>query len=59
VVCFETVVGRVLESLTRLGHGLSPRDMTVELKRFRHVAVAIPEVRVSGAIAVSPRQQRA
>jgi hypothetical protein len=30
--------------------------MPFEAKRFRHVAVAIPEVRVSGGITVSPRQ---
>jgi hypothetical protein len=31
--------------------------MPLETKRFRHVAVAIPEVRVSRVIAVSPRQE--
>ncbi len=31
--------------------------MPLEAKRFRHVAVAIPEVRISRGIAVSPRQQ--
>ncbi len=31
--------------------------MPFEAKRFRHRAVAIPEVRVSPGIAVSPRQQ--
>jgi hypothetical protein len=31
--------------------------MVLEAKRFRHVAVAIPEVRVSGGIAVSAGQQ--
>jgi hypothetical protein len=30
--------------------------MPFEGKRFRHVAVAIPEVRVSRVIAASPRQ---
>src|SRR5271163_4428166 len=29
-----------------LDHRLSPRDMALEAKRFRHVAVAIPEVRI-------------
>ena len=38
-------------------HRLGPRDMSFEAKRFRHVAVAIPKVRVSRGIAVSPRQQ--
>src|ERR1700756_4266904 len=38
-------------------HRLSPRDMSFEAKRFRHVAVAVPEVRVSRAIAASPRQE--
>ena len=32
--------------------------MALEAKRSRHVAVAIPEVRVSRGIVVSPRQQR-
>jgi hypothetical protein len=31
--------------------------MPLEAKRSRHVAVAIPEVRVSRVVAVSPRQQ--
>ena len=56
VLYFETVVGRALESLSRLGHRLGPRDMPLEAKRSRHVAVAIPEVRVGRRIAVSPRQ---
>jgi hypothetical protein len=30
--------------------------MSFEAKRFRHVAVAIPEVCVSSGIVVSPRQ---
>ena len=37
-------------------HRLGPRDMSFEAKGSRHVAVAIPEVRVSRGIAVSPRQ---
>ena len=32
--------------------------MPFEAKRFRHVAVVIPEVRVSLSIAASPRQER-
>jgi hypothetical protein len=43
----------------RLRHRLGPVDMPLKLKRFRHVAVAIPQVRVSRGIAVSPRQQSA
>jgi hypothetical protein len=31
--------------------------MSLEAKRFRHVAVAIPEVPVSRGIAASPRQE--
>jgi hypothetical protein len=31
--------------------------MPVKAKRFRHVAVAIPEVRVSRGITMSTRQQ--
>ena len=38
-------------------HRLGPRDMPLEAKRFRHVAVAIPQLRISRGIAVSPRQQ--
>src|ERR1700722_9441997 len=38
-------------------HGLGPVDMALELKRYRHVAVAIPEFGVSRGITVSPRQQ--
>jgi hypothetical protein len=38
------------------GHCLGPRDMPLVAKRSRHVAVAIPELRVSGVIAVSPCQ---
>jgi hypothetical protein len=38
-------------------HRLGPRDMSLEAKRSRHVAVAIPEVRISCGIAVSPRQE--
>jgi hypothetical protein len=36
-------------------HRLGPRDMSFEAKRFRHVAVAIPELRISRVIMVSPR----
>jgi hypothetical protein len=38
-------------------HRLGPRNMPLEAKRFRHVAVAIPQVCVSRGIAVSPRQK--
>src|ERR1700751_4537851 len=38
-------------------HCLGPRDMSLVAKRFRHVAVPIPEIRVSRVIAVSPRQK--
>src|SRR5262249_18399122 len=38
-------------------HRLGPRGMPLEAKRSRHVAVAIPEVRVSRGIVVSPRPQ--
>jgi hypothetical protein len=31
--------------------------MPLEAKRFRHVAVAIPQLRVSRSVVVSPRQQ--
>ena len=39
-----------------LRHRLGPGDMSLEVGRFRHLAVAIPEVRVSRGIAVSVRQ---
>src|ERR1700749_2813677 len=38
-------------------HWVGPLDMSFEAKRSRRVAVAIPQVRVSGRIAVSPRQE--
>src|ERR1700747_971375 len=38
------------------GHRLSPREMSLIAKRIRHVAVAIPEIRVSRGIAARPRQ---
>jgi hypothetical protein len=41
----------------RLCHRLGPRDMPLVAKRFRHVAVAIPQLVVHLGIAVSPRQQ--
>ena len=43
-------------SPARLCHRLGPGDMSFEAKRSRHVAVAIPEVRIGRGIAVSPRQ---
>src|SRR5271157_3185415 len=55
VVLFQDKLGRPPD-LPPSGHGLGPRDMSFVAKRFRHVAVAIPEVRVSRGIAVSPRQ---
>ena len=44
-------------SPARSRHRLGPRDMPLEAKCSRHVAVAIPEVRVSRGIAMSPRQE--
>jgi class 3 adenylate cyclase len=41
-------------SPARLWHRLGPGDMALEAKRFRHVAVAIPEVAVGGFVAASP-----
>lgn len=40
-------------------HGLGPLAMPLAAERSRRVAVAIPEVRISDVVAVSPRQQRA
>ena len=57
MVYFETAFGRVLESHSRLGHGLGPCDMPFEAKPFRQVAVAIVKVAVGGLVAVSPRHQ--
>jgi hypothetical protein len=48
------MIDRVLNDRP-LWHRLGPRDMTLEAKGFRHVAVAITEVSVSRGIAVSPR----
>ena len=44
------------ETLSLSLHFLAPGDMPLVAKRFRHVPVAIPQVRVSRGIAVSPRQ---
>jgi hypothetical protein len=41
--------------LPTLDHRLGPGDVSFEAKRFRHVAVAIPQVRISRVIAMSPR----
>jgi hypothetical protein len=38
-------------------HRVGPSDMPFKLRRFRHVAVAIPIVAMGGLVAVSPRQQ--
>jgi hypothetical protein len=38
-------------------HRIGPGDMTLEAKRFRHVAVAIPVFAVDGIVTASPRQQ--
>src|SRR5271165_858033 len=40
----------------RSWHRLGPLDMPLEAKRFRHVAVAIPEVAVGGFVTTCPRQ---
>jgi hypothetical protein len=45
------------EATANASHRLGPSYMPVELKRSRHVAVAIPEVRVSRGITASPRQE--
>ena len=60
---FETLVCRLFRdrgspptppsSWRRLG----PRDMPLEAKRSRHVAVAIPVVAVASLVTVNPRQQ--
>ena len=41
-----------------LDHRLGPGDVSFEAKRFRHGAVAIPEVPVGNLVAAGPRQQR-
>jgi hypothetical protein len=51
------VAGRIFARLRLLSrHRLSPGDMPLEAKRFRHVAVAVSIVSIGGLIAVSPRQ---
>ena len=43
-------------TVPRSCHRLGPGDMPLEAERFRHVTVAIPQVRVGRGIALSPRQ---
>ena len=38
-------------------HRLGPRDMALEAKRSRHVAVAIPVFAIAGIVTVSPSQK--
>jgi hypothetical protein len=61
--CFEfhtrgamTARHKVSRSTERLPsrHRLGPGDMPLEAKRFRHVAVAVPEVAVGGFVAACP-----
>ena len=47
---------RRIRQCSRPSHRLGPGDVSFEAKRFRHVAVAIPQVRISRVIAMSPRQ---
>ena len=57
-ISLRQVVGRVFARLRPWSwHRFGPCDMPFEAKRFRHVAVAIPQVHVGRAIAVSARQQ--
>jgi hypothetical protein len=49
--------GQGLPDRPPLWHRLGPRDMALEAKRSRHVAVAIPAFAIAGIIAVSLRQQ--
>ena len=56
-VYFETVVGRTLESLSCLGHGLGPVDVPFETKGFRGLSVLIPWFAIAGLVTVSPRQK--
>jgi hypothetical protein len=50
----QASVGLVASSWHRIG----PRDMSFEAKGFRHVAVAVTELRICCGIAMSPRQLR-
>jgi len=61
---FETLISRLFQDnvggspwMPGVCHGLGPRDMSLEAKLCGHGAVAIPEIRIGGGIAVSPRQQ--
>ena len=56
VVYFETQRA-ALPRCPASWHRLGLRDMPLEAKRFRHVAVAVPQVRVSRGIVVRPRQK--
>ena len=56
MVCFKTTWA-ALPGCPASRHFLGPRDMPFKANRCRHVAVAIPEVRVSRVIAVCPRTQ--
>ena len=49
---------RPVDSRTGLSrHRLGQGDMPLEAKPFRHVAVAIPELRIRRGVAVSPRHK--
>src|ERR1700722_7054642 len=50
--------GRPSLDARRHGIALGPRDMPLEAKRFRHVAVTVPIVAIGRGIAVRPRQKR-
>ena len=48
----------IAELTVRLSwHCFCPRYVPIKLKRCRHLAVSIPQVRISRVIAASPRQQ--
>ena len=56
LVCFKTTWAAV-PGCPASRHFRCPRDMPLEAKRFRHVAVAIPVFAIAGIVTVSPRQQ--
>jgi hypothetical protein len=49
-------LSQIFSSATALGHRDSPSDMSVKIKHFGHITVAILEVCISRVIAVSPSQ---
>jgi hypothetical protein len=58
LVCFKTTWA-AFPGCPASRHRLGPRDVPLEAKGFRHLAVAIPIVSVGGLVTARPRQQGA